>query len=134
MLRRKRMPPDLVESWETFSAQAARVEGACQALLGCLPVGRVEPAPVPVGLDVMRDELRAVAADVERWRRPEVERHWESCTAATSSALDEIEQVRRLAERTDEMQHVVEAISELVGTLEPWYDAERFWLSLRVRR
>jgi hypothetical protein len=133
MFRRKRMPDHLAEPWEAFSAQAARVEGARRALIGCLPVGRVEPAPVPVGLDLLRDELRAVSTHLDRWKVDEVAGHWEACSAAIAEALDQVEPAREIAETTDEMQHVVEAVAEIADALDPWYDAERYWLTLRVR-
>lgn len=127
------MPDDLVAPWQAFTEQAERVEQARQALLGCLPVGRVDPAPVPVGLDLLRDELLAVAGEMDRWRVDAVAGHWEACAAAVEEALAGVEPARGVAETTSELQEVVEAVAELVEALDPWHAAERHWLSLRVR-
>lgn len=133
MFRRKRMPADLIEPWEAFQAQAERVEQGRRALLGCLPMGRVEPAPVTVGLDLLRDELRAVSAELGEWKVDQVADEWEACAAANDRALDAIERAREIVAATDEMDHVIAAVGKIVGTLDTWHDAERRWLSLRTR-
>lgn len=130
---RKRMPPDLQPAWEVFQQQAERVEAARQTLLGCLPVGRVDPAPVPVGLDVLDDELAAVAAEMDRWRRPEVADHWQACHDATKEARDAVTDARRVAATSEELEDLLEAISDVVEPLDAWADAERAWLRLRTR-
>lgn len=128
------MPDELAAPWAAFVAQAKRVEDARQALLGCLPVGRVDPAPIPVGLDLLRDELRAVAGDLDAWKVPEVEPQWRACRAAIDEALDHIEPTRRTALETDELEVLLDAVTDVVEPLDVWQDAERQWLSLRTRR
>lgn len=133
VFRRKQMPEELAASWAAFGEQARRVEDARRALLGCLPVGRVDPAPIPVGLDLLRDELQAVASHVERWRVPEVEDQWQACRAALAESLAHIEPTRATAARTDELEVLLDAVAGVVEPLDVWQDAERRWRSLRVR-
>lgn len=133
MLRRKIIPVELRPAWEAFQAQAEQVEQARQALLGCLPVGRVEPAPVPVGLDLLRDELVEVRGRLEAWRVSAVEDHWQACRDAVDEALEGVEHAREVATSTGELEELLEAISEVVEPLDAWADAERHWLRLRVR-
>jgi len=127
------MPEALVEQWTVFAAQAQRVEDARQALLGCLPVGRIDPAPIPVGLDLLRDELLAVREQLPRWRLPAVERQWLACAAALDEALACIEPTRRAAASTDELEVLLDAVTDVVEPLDVWQDAERTWWSLRTR-
>jgi hypothetical protein len=127
------MPAHLLEPWSAFVAQAQRVESARQALLGCLPVGRVDPAPVPVGLDLLRDELRAVDRELEAWRMPAVEAQWLACRDALAESLDHIEPTRATAVGTDELEELLDAVTDVVEPLDVWQDAERHWRSLRVR-
>lgn len=127
------MPEHLAAPWTAFMAQAQRVEDARQALLGCLPVGRVDPAPVPVGLELLRDELRAVAADVGAWHVPEVEQHWQACRAAIVEALAHVEPTLATALRTDELEILLDAVTDVIEPLDVWQDAERHWSSLRTR-
>lgn len=127
------MPEDLRPAWETFAAQAERVEAARQALLGCLPVGRVDPAPVPVGLDLLHDELAAVRDQLERWRVPAVEEDWQACRSAIDDALDGVPHAREVAASTGELEEMLGAVSQVVEPLDAWHEAERAWLGLRRR-
>lgn len=133
MFRRKHMPEPLAGPWEVFRAQAERVEQARQALLGCLPVGRVDPAPVPVGLDLLRDELAEVRGGLGGWRVDEVAEHWRRCAAAVDEALAEIPAAREVARTTTELEELLDAVTDVVEPLDAWGDAERAWLRLRVR-
>jgi len=123
-----------MEPWATFVAQAERVERARRALLSCLPVGRVDPAPIPVGLDLLRDELLAVRGDLPRWRVAAVEEPWQACDAAIAEALDHIEPTRETAQQTDELEVLLEAVTDVVEPLDVWQDAEHAWRALRTRR
>lgn len=134
MFARKRMPERLAAPWKAFRDQAERVEAAREALLGCLPVGRVDPAPVPVGLDLLRDELEAVRAELHAWRVVEVEVEWEACRASVEEALGQVEPARAVAVTTTELEALLEAVGEVVEPLDAWADAERAWLRQRVRR
>ncbi len=131
MFRRKQMPAELSAPWAAFAAQAARVEDARQALLGCLPVGRVDPVPIPVGLDLLRDELLAVMPQLDAWRVPEVESQWQACRAALSESLTNIAPARETASGTDELEVLLDAITDVVEPLDVWQDAELRWRSLR---
>jgi hypothetical protein len=130
---RKRMPEHLARPWASFREQAERVEQARQALLGCLPVGRVDPAPVPVGLDLLRDELGAVRAVLGTWRVDEVAEHWRRCAVAIEESLAQVPATREVAESTGELEELLEAVTDVVEPLDVWGDAERAWLRLRVR-
>jgi hypothetical protein len=133
MLRRKRMPEHLVIPWEAFQAQAERVEQARRALLGCLPVGRVDPAPVPLGLDLLADELRAILPDLDAWRVPEVAEHWAACRAAMEEALEAVPEARAVSSSTGELEEMLDAVGDVVEPLDAWHEAEWHWLRLRVR-
>lgn len=127
------MPESLRPAWEAFGAQALRVEQARQALLRCLPVGRVEPAPIGLGLDLLRDELHEVAAQLEAWRVPEAEADWQACRAAVHEALEQIEPARAVALTTGELEVLLGAVTDVVEPLDAWATAERNWLRRRAR-
>lgn len=127
------MPERLVPAWDAFRAQAERVVAARSALLRCLPVGRVDPAPVPVGLDLLRDELRAVRPDLGAWRVPEVEAPWVAVTAAMAESEAAVDEAQRVAASTRELEELLEAVGDVVEPLDAWGTAERAWLALRRR-
>lgn len=131
MLRRKRIPEDLRPAWEAFVVQAERVEQARRALLACLPVGRVDPIPVPVGLELLRDELEAVAGELDRWRVPQLGEAWDACHAGIAEALAAVPAAARVAEATGELEELLSAVSDVVEPLDAWHAAERRWLRLR---
>lgn len=133
MLSRKVMPERLTGAWAAFAEQAQRVEAARLALLRCLPVGRVDPAPVPVGLELVRDELRAVAWELDAWRVPEVEAEWHAVGEAVADADAAVDGALRVATSTRELEQLLEAVGEVVEPLDAWSRAERAWLRQRVR-
>ena len=133
MFSRKRLSEDLVGPFAVFCEQAERVENARQALLSCLPVGRVDPVPIPVGLDLVADEVAAVREDMDAWRVPPVEDHWEHCRRAMDEAEKAIPAARDVAASTGELEELLDAVGEVVEPLDAWHDAERHWRSLRRR-
>lgn len=132
MLRRKRIPTELRAAHDAFEAQAQRVEEARTALLSCLPTGRVARAPVPVGLELLRDELREVREVLEDWRVPAIEERWQACARAVDLALERIPESLAQVEETDEGDVVLSAVARVVGPLDAWATAERAWRRLRV--
>ena len=134
MWPRKQIPADLRRTFDAFGAQAERVEAAREALLSCLPVGRVDPVPVPVGLDVIVDELHAVRDEMQSWRTDAVERDWQACRESIEESLAAVPDARRVAAESAELEELLEAVSEVVEPLDAWHTAERRWLSLRTRR
>lgn len=134
MLRRKTMPPDLQPPWEAFSAQAQRLQDARRVVLSCLPVGRVEPAPVAVGLDLLVDELTAVEGELPAWRVEEVEETWQGCLEAIAEARAAVPNAKQVAATTAELEELLGAVADVLEPLgDAFSAAERRWLSLRRR-
>lgn len=134
MLRRKTMPLPLQPAWQTFSEQAARVQNARRVVLSCLPVGRVEPAPVAVGLDVLADELQAVRGELDRWNSEAVGAQWRACAGSIDEALGAIPAAKKVAESSRELEELLGAVADVVEPVgDAWEAAERHWRSLRRR-
>lgn len=134
MVRRKTVPEALRPAWGAFAEQAQRVEQARRAVLRCLPVGRVQPAPVTAGLGVLRAELAVVAAAMPAWRVPEVASQWQACRAAVDQSLRALERAHRAATDAAELEELLSAVADVVHPLDVWGEAERRWRALRVRR
>lgn len=128
------MPPALQPAWESFAAQAERVQTARRVVLSCLPVGRVEPVPVAVGLDVLAEELAAVDGDLDAWRVEDVEQQWHACAAAIDEAVNAIPAAKDVAASSRELEELLGAVADVVEPLgDAFSAAERRWLSLRRR-
>lgn len=129
------MPPDLAEPWDAFTAQALKVQQARRVVLSCLPVGRVDPAPVPVGLDVLHDELVEVRAALDEWRVNQVRAEWSACVDAIEESLAAIPIAKRVADTSTELEELLGAVSDAVEPVgDAFAAAERRWLGLRTRR
>jgi hypothetical protein len=133
MRRRKRMPVELEPAFQAFGVQAERIEQARSALLSCLPVGRVDPVPVPVGLDLLRDELTAVSGELNVWHHGVIADHWAACADAIRQALAALPKAYHVAASSTELEELLGAVSDVVEPLDAWHDAERAWLARRVR-
>lgn len=134
MLRRKTMPPALEPAWAAFSAQAERVQTARRVVLSCLPVGRVDPAPVAVGLDLLADEVAGVVRELPAWHLPQVEQQWARCRDAIDEAVAAIPNAKHVAATTTELEELLGAVADVLEPLgDAFVDAERHWLSLRRR-
>lgn len=134
MLRRKVLPETLRPAWEEFTRQAEQVQAARTAVLSCLPVGRVDRVPVPVGLDLLRDELADVTPRLARWRVRQVEEHWLGCRNAIDEAMSALPRAYAVADSSTELEELLGAVSDVLEPLgDSFAAAERQWRSLRER-
>ncbi len=132
MFRRRRLPESLAAPFAEFSAQVERLEAARSALMSCLPVGRVDPAPVPVGLDLLRDTIDELDGELHRWRVPEVEQAWQDCVAALAEARGNIPTALAVAEESTELEELLGAVEDVDEPLgHAFGQAERAFARLR---
>jgi len=125
--RKPELPADLHHRWWAFLDCAQAIEAGRRVLLGTLPTGRVEPAPVGVGVDALRRSLEDVQAWMPTWRLPELEDDWADCVAAVDEADGNLDEVLQVAAETDELEELLDAVGEVVAPLDAFADAERTW-------
>lgn len=123
--RRPELPPDLHGAWWSFLDCAQAIEAGRRVLLGTLPTGRVEPAPVAVGVDALASSLEDVSAWMPDWRLPEIEDDWSDCVAAIEEARRNLDEVLQVAADTSELEELLEAVGEVVAPLDAFADAEQ---------
>lgn len=121
------LPPELEPAWRAFLDCAAVVEGGVRTLLGTLPIGRVEPAPVALGVTAMRNALDDAEQWMDRWRIEGLEADHDDCRAALVESRAALGEVEEVAASTDELEELQEAVGEVVGPLDAFADAERQW-------
>ncbi len=108
------------------------MEEARSALMSCLPVGRVDPAPVPVGLDLLDDTLQAISAELDEWRIPELVKEWTLCEEAITESrgnMARAHEVARTSEELEELLAAVEDVDEPLGYA--FQQAELRWRTLK---
>ncbi len=126
MLRRKPdLPPDHHEAWWAFLDCAEVIEGGRRVLLGTLPTGRVEPAPIGVGTEAVRRALADARAWMPRWHLDDLDADWQSCTAGLDEAAAGLDEVDRVAASTGELEELLEAVQDVIEPLDRFADAER---------
>jgi hypothetical protein len=125
--RRPPLPDDLHTAWWAFVDCAEVIEGGRRQLLATLPAGRVEPAPIGIGLDALVAAVEDARRWMAGWRVPELEDHWQDCNASLGEALDASPEVRELAASPGELEELLGAVSDVVEPLDAFADAERAW-------
>lgn len=125
--RRPELPPEHHAKWWTFLDCAQAIEAGRRVLLGTLPTGRVEPAPVAVGVDALASSLEDVRGWMPAWRLPEIEADWTDCVAAVDEAHGNLDEVLAVAAATSELEELLEAVGDVVAPLDAFADAERAW-------
>jgi len=122
--RRPSLPPHAVGAWEAFLACAGRLEAGRRVLLGTLPVGRVQPAPVATGTEALRGAIADARTWMPDWRLEELEDEWSLCDAALDRALEELDGIDGIAARTEELDDVLDPVRHLMDRLDAFADAE----------
>jgi hypothetical protein len=125
--RKPDLPDDLHEAWWSFVDCAEVIEGGRRVLLGTLPTGRVEPAPIAVGTDAVRRAVADARAWMPRWHLDELDADWRDCVAALDDADAACTGVEEEAASTDELEELLEAVQGVIDPLDTFADAEREW-------
>ena len=125
--RRPELPEHLHDAWWGFLDCAEVIEGGRRQMLATLPAGRVEPAPIGVGLDAMQGAIDDARAWMDGWRIDELADEWDDCRQGLDEAERAIPEVRRVAATTGELEELLGAMQEVVDPLDAFADAERAW-------
>ena len=125
--RKDALPADLHEAWRAFLDCAEVIEGGRRVLLGVLPTGRVEPAPVGVGTDALRRAITDAREWMPRWRIEPVEPEWRACLQALDDAEHGCAEVDGVEASTGELEELLEAVQDVIEPLDTFADAERAW-------
>lgn len=128
MFRRKPpLPDDLHSAWWCFVDCAEVIEAGRRHLLATLPAGRVEPAPIGVGLDAMAHAISDASEWMDDWRFEELEDVWTACADALHEAGDSVPEVREVAANPGELDDLIGALQGIVDPLDVFADAEAEW-------
>ncbi len=125
--RKDALPADLQGSWRAFLDCAEVIEGGRRVLLGVLPTGRVEPAPVGVGTDALRRAITDARGWMPGWRIEQVEPEWQTCLQSLDEAEHGCTEVDEVAATTGELEELLEAVQDVIEPLDTFADAERAW-------
>jgi len=122
--RRPVLPAELEPAWWAFLDCCDVLEGGRRVLLGVLPVGRVEPAPITVGTSALRRAIDDVRDWMPRWRIDDLAEEWEACSTALDRAGQRLDGIDEVAASTDELDDVLDPVRNLMDRLDAFADAE----------
>jgi hypothetical protein len=125
--RKPELPDDLTEAWRAFLDCAEVIEGGRRVLLGTLPTGRVEPAPIGVGTDAVRRAIGDARDWMPSWRLDELTDDWDDCQRALDEAEAGCGELDEVAASTGELEELLEAVQDVIEPLDTFADAEREW-------
>jgi hypothetical protein len=125
--RKPDLPDDLHDAWWAFLDCAEVIEGGRRVLLGTLPTGRVEPAPIAVGTDAVRRSIADARAWMPRWKLDDLVDEWADCQKALDEAEAGTSELDEVAVSTRELEELLEACQDVIDPLDTFADAERAW-------
>lgn len=125
--RKSFLPNDLVAAWQGFLDCAQVIESGRRVLLSTLPTGRIEPAPIGIGLDALRGAITDARGWMPRWKVDLVIEEWQDCHDAMDQSFDHLDHVADVAASTGELEELLEAVTEVIAPLDAFADAERAW-------
>ncbi len=118
------LPAQLLGAWESLRTCAELLEGGRRVLLGTLPVGRVEPAPVAVGTAALRAALHDLREPLQEWRSVDPGDLWETCREAVDDADRLLDELDRVSASTEELDDILDLVRTLMDGLDAFADAE----------
>ena len=122
--RRPVLPEELVPAWWAFLDCCDVLEGGRRVMLGVLPVGRVEPAPITVGTMALRQAIADVRTWMPGWRIDELADEWATCDRALDRALAQLAGIDAASASTDELDDVLDPVRHMMDRLDAFADAE----------
>lgn len=123
--RKSELPAHLHDAWWAFLDCAELIEGGRRVLLGVLPTGRVEPAPIAIGTDALRRALADTRVWMPRWQIEAIEDEWQTCLRALDQAEAGLTEIDAVAASTNELEELLTAVQDVIEPLDTFADAER---------
>ena len=130
MLRRKRLPEELVPAHAAFEAVLDELEPGKSGLADVLPGTRMPGRPLHDALAEYARRLDAAAPLMPAWRAPAVEAEWVACRdglaiarARATTAIDAVD--------PPGFEALLGLVSSLMDPLDPFADAEERFRRLR---
>ncbi len=126
--RKLPLPADLAPRWRAFLDCGEVIEAGRRTLLSTLPVGRVEPAPVRVGVEALGAALDDAQQWMDGWAGVEaLDEDHEDCLAAIAESRAGLVRVITVAAETRELEDLQGAVDDVISPLDAFADAERTW-------
>ncbi len=131
MLRRKRLPDDLIGPLDGLRAAVVEIEAAKRAVIATVPSTRLPGTPLAEGIHEMEARLGAAQGLMPTWRHPAVEDEWLACDEAIAESLRRAAELREQAPELGGFEGLVWAVDRLLAPLEAFEAAAERFRTLR---
>jgi hypothetical protein len=131
MLRRRRLPAELLGSLDALRTVVDEIEAAKRAMTGTVPSTRFAGRPLAEGIHELETRLAAAQRLMPAWRHEALESEWRACEAGIRESLD---RARRLREDPPELggfEGLIWAVDQLLAPLEAFEAAAERFRTLR---
>ena len=120
MLRRRRLPEELVAPASAFDAVIPHLERAKSALTSSVPGTRMPGRPLAETLHEFETALGVVRDGMDAWRAPAVEDVWRASNDGLAEALALAERIRTEAPEPAGFEGLIALIGDLLAPLDPF--------------
>jgi hypothetical protein len=131
--RRKQLPAELVDPFETFQRILEELEPAKAGIADVLPGTRLPGRPLNDAVGEYRDRLERASALMPMWRCEPLESLWHACDEGIVLALDRADRLLALDRDPDGFGGLLGTAEQLLDPLDPFAAAAERFRSLRRR-
>ena len=133
VMKRKRLPEELIDPFEAFNAVLAELEPAKAALTEVVPTTRLPGTPLPEAVQTFEGGLRAAGELMPAWRTPLTEGLWTPCKQGLDISLERARKLREEAPDLGGFEGLLWALDQLLAPLEAFHEAAEAFRGLRTR-
>jgi len=130
LLRRRRLPEELVGAYDRFLAVVEVVESAKEELVAAVPGPRTPGVPLAEALFAFSASLQQATEAMPAWRVPALEERWLACERGIAQASSQADRLRTEAPELG-FEALLGVIGDILAPLEEFEGALDRFMELR---
>jgi hypothetical protein len=131
VLRRKRLPADLLPALGELRAVVEHIEAAKDVMTSTVPTTRSPGTPLPDALLELEEHLGRAKELTPAWRHPDVEAEWRDCDDGIDESLRRATKLREEAPDLGGFEGLIWAVDQVLAPLEAFEAAAERFRTLR---
>ncbi len=131
VIRRKRLPDDLLSPLEGLRSVVVEIEAGKDAMTGTVPSTRSAGTPLAEGILELERRLATAQTLMPAWRHPELEQEWRACDEGIRESLERARQLREDPPELGGFEGLIWAVDQLLAPLEAFEAAGDRFRTLR---
>jgi hypothetical protein len=133
MMRRKRLPGELMPALDAFHRVLDEIEPAKAGLTDVVPGSRLPGRPLDDALTEFTARCDRATDLMPGWRRPELEPVWSACADGLAAARRDATEILEDASEPSGFGELLAIVERILDRLEPFAAAEARFSELRRR-